>query len=129
MNKLTDIIDCYNKSAKNYADKFIDELDKKHFDQLLLKAFASENADKGPCIDLGCGPGQTTKFLSEHGLGKITGTDLSPEMIQVAKSINPHLSFETANMLSLQYPDNSFSSAIAFYAIVHFSPDEIKKAF
>ena len=41
MQELKDIIDCYDKTAESYADKFINELDDKHFDQILLKAFIS----------------------------------------------------------------------------------------
>jgi trans-aconitate methyltransferase len=83
------IIDCYTKTAKNYADKFLDELSKKHFDRMILKAFAAENFNNGKLIDLGCGPGQTTKYLSDCGLTNITGIDLSPEMVGVAKAIKP----------------------------------------
>ena len=129
MQKQDDIIDCYNKTANNYADKFIDELSKKHLDQILLKSFAAENVHNGKLIDLGCGPGQTTKYLSGRGLTDIIGTDISPEMITVAKSINPQLNFETADILSLKYPDNIFGSAVAFYSIVHFDYDQVKIAF
>ena len=128
MQELINIIDCYNKTAKNYADKFLHELDKKHLDRILLKAFANENMDKGKCIDLGCGPGQTTKYLFDCRLTGITGTDISPEMMEVAKSIHPMLHFERADMLQLQYADNSFGSAIAFYAIVHFDEEQLKIA-
>ena len=71
MQEQRDIIDCYDKTANNYADKFIDELTKKHLDRILLKSFAAENFNKGKLIDLGCGPGQTTKYLSECGLTEI----------------------------------------------------------
>lgn len=129
MQKQTDILDCYNKAAKTYADKFIDELSKKHLDRILLKSFAAENLNKGKLIDLGCGPGQTTKFLSDCGLTDLLGTDLSQTMIDVAKSINPTLNFETADMLNLNYPDGAFGSAVAFYAIVHFDDEQLKTAF
>ena len=124
-----DIIDCYNKTAKNYAEKYLNELSKKHLDQLLLKSFAAENAGRGKMIDLGCGPGQTTKFLSDCGVDDIIGTDISAEMINVARSIYPQLSFEIADMLSLPYPDHYFGSAIAFYSIVHFTYDQLEVAF
>jgi SAM-dependent methyltransferase len=123
------IIDCYNKTAKNYAEKFINELSKKHFDRILLTAFASENINKGRLIDLGCGPGQTTKFLLDCGLTDIIGVDLSPQMIAAAKAINPQLDFDTADMLQLKYEDGTFSAAIAFYSIVHFDYEQIKSAF
>ncbi len=123
------IIECYNKTAKNYADKFIDELSHKHLDQVLLSAFASENRDKGKLIDLGCGPGQTTKYLADCDWKDILGVDLSPEMVKVAKEINPQLNFETADMLNLPYADKTFGAAIAFYSIVHFDHAQIKIAF
>ena len=129
MNKQTEIIDCYNKTAKNYADKFGDELSHKHLDKILLTAFASENKNKGKMIDLGCGPGQTTRFLADCDVKDLVGADLSPDMIKVAKSINPQIDFVTADMLQLSYPDNSFGAAIAFYSIVHFDYNQIKDAF
>lgn len=106
----------------------MDELSHKHLDRILLKQFAEENKN-GNCIDFGCGPGQTTKCLFDCGMKDITGTDISPGIIAKAKELNPHINFEVADMLNLQYEDNTFSSAIAFYAIVHFTNDELKKAF
>jgi len=85
--------------------------------------------NRGKLIDLGCGPGQTTKYLSDCGLTDILGIDISPQMITVAKNINPQLHFDTADILNLKYPDKFFSSAIAFYSIVHFDYGQIKSAF
>ncbi|MDB5120298.1 MAG: hypothetical protein JWN56_1516 [Sphingobacteriales bacterium] len=96
------VIDCYNKTATSYADKFNDELNNKHLDRILLQAFAVENSSKGKLIDLGCGPGQTTKFLSNCGVTDLVGMDISPAMVTVAKHRNPSLQFEIADMLSLK---------------------------
>src|SRR5882762_8172118 len=98
MQEQQKVIECYDKTAQNYADKFIDELSKKHSDRMLLKAFASENLTNGTFIDLGSGPGQTTKYLSDCGVTDLIGTDISPAMIDVAKMIFPSLHFETADM-------------------------------
>src|ERR1700735_4211388 len=99
------IIETYDKVAEKYAVQFINELDHKPLDRLLLSSFYTENKDKGAFIDLGCGPGQTTKFLADCGCKDIIGTDISPGMIKSAKKINPQLSFEVADMLKLKYAD------------------------
>ena len=123
------IIDCYNKTAKNYAAKFFNELDHKHLDRILLKCFVDENINRGKLIDLGCGPGQTTKFIADQELTDTIGIDISDEMISVARTLNPHLHFETGDILDLKYPDQTFGSAIAFYSIVHFDHEQIKITF
>jgi SAM-dependent methyltransferase len=123
------IIECYNKTAGKYADALFDELLHKPFDRLILSEFGKENRSKGKIVDIGCGPGQTTRFLHQQGLMNIIGTDISPGMIEKARVLNPGIEFEVADMLKLQYPNNVFSSAIAFYAIVHFTETELKKAF
>ncbi len=129
MQEKKDIINCYDLTAENYAKKFFNELDSKPLDQILLKAFANQNKNKGKLIDLGCGPGQTTKFLFNCGCQNILGTDLSSEMVKVATRLNPNIKFEQADLLQLKYADNSFGSAIAFYAIVHFDYEQLQQAF
>jgi len=122
------IIGCYNKTAKNYADKFCNELDHKHLDRILLKCFVDENINNGKLIDLGCGPGQTTKFITDLELTDIIGIDFSEEMITVARTLNPHLHFETGDILNLKYHDQTFGSAVAFYSIVHFDHEQVRTA-
>ncbi|HSY75353.1 MAG TPA: class I SAM-dependent methyltransferase [Bacteroidia bacterium] len=126
--KRQQVIDCYNKTADKYAENLFDELYKKPFDRLILKQFVKENKDKGRVLDLGCGPGQTTRFLAEQGATNIIGTDISEGMVQKAKLLNPAIEFEVADMLNLHYTDKSFGSAVAFYAIVHFTETELKQA-
>lgn len=117
------------RPLKKYADKFKNELEWKHFDQIILKAFAIKNKSRGQLIDLGCGPGQTTKFLFDNGVTDILGIDLSPEMVKVASRLYQNIKFETADMLNLNYTEKSFGSAIAFYSIIHFNYEQIKTAF
>ncbi len=102
---------------------------KKHLDRLLLREFAAVNKDKGLCADLGCGPGQTTRFLYDHGLKDIVGIDLSLEMVSVARKLSPELKFETGDLLNIGYAPGYLGSALAFYAIVHFHPDQVRQCF
>ena len=128
MQEQINIIECYNKTAENYADKFLNELDHKHFDRIILMAFCEQNRKKGQLIDLGCGPGHTTYFIYKCGLENVICTYLSDEMVKVAKLHNPKINFEQADLLNLKYKENTLGSAIAFYAIVHFDYSQIKTA-
>jgi ubiquinone/menaquinone biosynthesis C-methylase UbiE len=123
------IIKCYNDVADNYAAERIDELSKKHLDRLLLKEFALVNKNKGICADFGCGPGQTTKFLYDHGIKDIIGVDISSRMIDTAQRLFPKIKFKTGDLLSLSYDSDYFICGIAFYAIIHFTYNQIKVAF
>lgn len=95
---------------------------------MILEKFANENKNKKLIADFGCGPGQTTAFLKKCGLKKIIGIDISPEMVKKARSLNKGIKFVTGNILKLEYDNNYFSSAVAFYAIVHFNYIQLKKA-
>ena len=129
MQPIQNIMHCYDSTAAEYTGKFMNELDHKHLDKILLYAFADENKDKGKLIDLGCGPGQTTMLLKNYGVHDIIGMDLSAEMVAQANGLNPDIEFETGDMLQLKYTDESFGSAVAFYAIVHFDDAALSKAF
>ncbi len=124
------ILEAYNKTAKAYANQFFNELEKKPLDRLLLQHFAREWAHQGALLDLACGPGQTTNFLYQSGVRNLTGLDLSEEMIQIAKTINPPaIQFTCGNLLQMDFEDQSFANAICFYGIVHFTTKELILAF
>jgi SAM-dependent methyltransferase len=95
---------------------------------MLLKSFAEENRNK-TVVDLGCGPGQTTKILKDCGVKKILGIDLSPVMAEKAAFLNKGIKFETGDVLNLKYADGYFGAAVAFYSIVHFTYPYVRKAF
>ncbi len=129
MNPQDKILQCYNTVAEDYAAERWDELSRKHFDRLLLKEFAFANKDSGLCADFGCGPGQTTRFLYDNGLQHIVGVDLSPAMVSAGKKLSPRIEFETGDLLDIAYPPAHLGSAVAFYAIVHFTKDQVRTCF
>jgi SAM-dependent methyltransferase len=119
---------CYNAVAREYAERFADELAHKPLDRELLRRFASEVAGRGQVYDLGCGPGQTTAFLHDCGVS-VRGLDLSAELLREARQRHPGIEFEVADILSLPLDASSLAGVIAFYSIVHFSPGELRRAF
>ncbi len=129
MQSLNKIITTYNTVANDYAAERSDELSKKPLGRLLLKEFARLNAGKGLMADFGCGPGHTTKFLYDNGATDIAGVDIAEAMVQAAGRLFPQITFETGNLLKLDYPAGHFGAALAFYAIVHFRDAELATAF
>jgi SAM-dependent methyltransferase len=118
---------CYDAVAREYAERFTDELAHKPLDREVLGRFASEVRGRGEVYDLGCGPGQTTAFLHGCGVG-VRGLDLSPELLREARRRHPGLPFEAGDMLALPLADGSLAGVVAFYAIVHLSPAGLERA-
>jgi len=119
----------YDATAAKYAEAFFNELSYKPLDREILKRFADDNKLKGLMADVGCGPGQTTKYLSDLGISEIIGIDFSDKMIEQAKKLNRKIQFETGNLLDLKKPGEYYGSIVAFYAIVHFNEDQLKQCF
>ncbi len=122
-------IECtYDTVAKEYAETFTGEHEKKPKDQEILRRFAQEIGDRKPVWDFGCGPGQTTKYLTDLGT-QISGLDLSTKALAQARAIHPGIIFRKGNILDLDFENNSIAGIVAFYAIVHFTMDQVALAF
>jgi ubiquinone/menaquinone biosynthesis C-methylase UbiE len=117
----------YDAVAAVYDDELRDELDAKPFDRNLL-ATVSELSNGGVLADVGCGPGHITDFLARSH-PEVIGIDLSPEMINIARTANPGLSFEVASMLDLPVADRAWTGIVAMYSIIHLNQDERRRAF
>jgi ubiquinone/menaquinone biosynthesis C-methylase UbiE len=83
-------------------------------------------------LDVACGTGTTSLYLSDKFDCQITGFDISDDLINIAnKSLeqndrNGKVKFEVANALEIPYPDNTFDVVIsqAFFILI----DEKEKA-
>ncbi|HLH49033.1 MAG TPA: class I SAM-dependent methyltransferase, partial [Roseiarcus sp.] len=70
-------------------------------------------------LDLGCGGGlPVAQSLVEHGFD-VTGVDLCPRQIELARQSAPRAKFFVADMTSAQFPAESFDAVVAFYSISH----------
>lgn len=128
MQDLKAIENMYDSVAKNYAKTFLNEHHKKPKDQEVLYRFSQMIIPNSEIWDLGCGCGETTKYLNELGV-KVSGLDLSAKMIEQAKIAYPDISFHKGNILALEFNNNSIDAIVSFYAIVHFTQDQVQQAF
>lgn len=118
----------YDTVAKEYAEKFCGEHEKKPKDREMLHRFSKELGDRKPVWDLGCGPGQTAAYLKNLGV-EISGLDISEGILEQARALWPDIHFEKGSLLDLAFTNDSIAGLVAFYAIVHFSEDQVRKAF
>jgi SAM-dependent methyltransferase len=126
-NTTRSVRESYDRLAEEYAIRLFDELQQKPLDRNLLVRFATEVGD-GQVCDMGCGPGHVGRYLSDLGV-RVFGLDLSPQMVQQARKLNPDLSFREGNMLALDLPDESLAGIAAFYAIVNIPKESLLVVF
>ncbi len=107
----------YDVVAETYARRFSDELSRKPFDRECLERFA-RGCPRGRVLDIGCGPGHVGRFLADLGLDVI-GVDLSPAMIDIARKLNPGMTFEAGDMKRIDHNAGSVAGIVAFYSLIH----------
>src|SRR6266436_2322273 len=112
------IRESYDRVADEYALRIFNELQHKPLDRELLNRFANEIAGRDAVCDMGCGPGQVARYLRDAGT-TVFGLDLSPQMIETARRLNPDISFREGNMMTLDLQDGTLAGIAAFYAIVN----------
>jgi SAM-dependent methyltransferase len=118
----------YDRVAAAYAEQFRDELAHKPLDRALLNTVFELAGAGGPVADIGCGPGQVTRYLHDGG-ATATGIDLSAGMVAAAQAASPEVEFRQGSMLDLPLKDGLLAAIVSFYAIIHLRPEEIGVAF
>ncbi|MFD4456721.1 class I SAM-dependent methyltransferase [Nocardia sp. NPDC058480] len=86
--------------------------------------FARTHLSPGPVLDLGCGPGHFTKFLTDAGI-PATGIDMVPEFITHARTTYPGVPFELGSLRTLNAPTDSVPAILAWFSLIHLDPTEL----
>jgi ubiquinone/menaquinone biosynthesis C-methylase UbiE len=118
----------YNIIAKEWTEKFSGEHNNKPKDQETLIRFSKGIGNRKPVWDFGCGPGNTAEYLKNLGV-QISVLDLSETILEQARSIHPDINFQKGNILDLEFDNDSIAGVIAFYAIIHFTEEQVSMAF
>lgn len=120
----------YDTVAEDYTEWVRDELAAKPLERAVLSGFAElvRAAGAGPVVDVGCGSGRVTAHL--HGLGlAVSGIDLSPRMVAVARRTYPTLHFDEGSMMALDLRDGVLGAMVAWYSIVHIPAERLPGVF
>lgn len=125
--KAGDVQASYDRVADEYVRRIYDELRHKPLDRQLLDRFADRVRSMGLACDMGCGPGQVARYLHQRG-AQIFGIDLSPQMVERARSLNPGIAFMSGDMLALDTADGAWAGIAAFYSIIHIARADVVRA-
>lgn len=116
-NKLA--IDTYNLIASEYDNEFgTDYSDAPYIDKFL------ESLNGKEILDIGCGLGNLTNYMNEHGFNVI-GIDLSDEMLKIAKSKYKHITFKKMDMREINI-DKQFDGISLLYSLFHLTKMEVE---
>lgn len=110
----------WQKRAKGYDDWF-GRISSQAFADVLTAA-GSDLAGRA-VLDICCGPGHLTAMLAERGADAV-GLDFAPDMVKVARTAHPGLSFVQGDAENLPLPDQSQDLVTCCFGLLHFSdPD------
>jgi SAM-dependent methyltransferase len=75
-------------------------------------------------LDVGCGSGWATRMLAEYAFnGRVTGIDISDEMISIARASSqsqPNVDFEIASAEQLPFNDHEFTHAFSMESLYYY---------
>ena len=118
----------FDAGAEAYARAFADELTRKPFDRHRLDELAAGTRRNGRILDLGTGAGgQIGRYLADRGC-TATGVDFSARSIEIARRLNPGMTFQVADIRSLPFPDASMAAIAAFYCLIYGTDDDVLAA-
>ncbi|WP_243421042.1 class I SAM-dependent DNA methyltransferase [Micromonospora globispora] len=124
---MTETRAAYDTVAIDYA-RLIPDVVEGPLDRGVLAAFAELVGGAGPVVEVGCGTGRITAHLRDLGLD-ISGIDLSPGMLEVARRNHPGLRFDVGTMTDLPLPDGGLAGLVAWYSIIHVPPQRLPGVF
>jgi SAM-dependent methyltransferase len=116
------VAQAYSSLAGRYIELF-GSVDSVHPDDLRL-IDGHLGRLPGPVLDLGCGPGHLSGFLSMTG-SEVTGIDLVPEFIAYARQSQPAARFKVGSFTELARPDASVCGVLAWFSLIHLDPGEL----
>lgn len=120
MDPVKETIKVYDKFANSWAK---DQLDISFLENLFNKFKKLLNGKK--ILDLGCGPGREAKYFISKGF-EYTGLELSKEILELAKKIEPNAKYVFGDMRNIPFEDNSFNGVISLTSIIHIPKNQVE---
>ncbi|MBK7183240.1 MAG: class I SAM-dependent methyltransferase [Bacteroidetes bacterium] len=121
-NKTKQAVAVFNKYAENYQERFMDTTLYWDTFNVFCENIKPEAAE---ILEVACGPGNITKhILDSHPDYKITGTDLAPNMIELAKKNNPTANFQLMDGRAIKSLNKKYDGIISGFFFPYLSKED-----
>jgi len=114
-------INTFDKYASQYMDKFI------NYEPYIetYRNLSSLLKVDYEILDVACGPGNISKFLLDQNPQlRVHGIDLSPQMVNLAKSNNPTATFEIMDGREISSFNKKYDVIVAGFYLPYLSKEE-----
>lgn len=125
MDRYQETFNTWNKLAQLYQDKFMDlDLYNETYD-----LFCDSIYIKNPTLlELGCGPGNITKYLlCKRPDFIIKAIDVAPHMIQLAQQNIPNAHFQVMDVREIDSLQKQFNAIVCGFCIPYLSESDVLK--
>lgn len=80
-------------------------------------------------LDVGCGTGVLSRYLTDERKARVTGIDQNEAMLSVASAISPQIRWDRGRAELLPYENNSFDAVVSQFALslFHNAEDAVKE--
>lgn len=118
-------VSLFNKHAESYSTKFSDvSMYSKGLD-LFEYELRFEN---GRVLDVACGPGNCMRYLLDRNPNlSFLGTELAPDMIRIAKEINPTADFRLLDSKAIKQLDDKFDGILISFCLPYLNGVEAEQ--
>lgn len=123
--KYKETSETWNKLASVYEEKFMDlDIYNETYDAF-CELVKTHNAK---ILELGCGPGNITRYLLQKRKDfLILGTDVAPNMLELAKQNNPTASFQLLDTRDILQLREKYDGIVAGFIIPYLSKEDVDK--
>lgn len=122
MDKSKAAVDIFDKYAREYEEQFMDVSLYQGALDIFCRSITKENAT---VLELGCGPGNITKYLLDKRPDfKILGTDLSAKMLERARVNNPQAEFKILDCRKILSLGTTYDAIMCGFCLPYLSKQE-----
>lgn len=125
MDRYKETFETWNKVAELYEGKFMHMDIYNHTYDYLCNSVEKPNAK---ILEVGCGPGNVTKYLLNRRPDfKISGIDIAPKMIELAKKNNPVANFAVMDCRQLETIKKTYDAIVCGFCLPYLSQADCTK--
>lgn len=123
---MSDVVAAYDRAAEAYAEREAPLFDKKPYDRARIDVVLGSCPEGRPILDVGCGPGQVSRYLASKG-AKVIGVDASSRMLELARAAGGDVRYERADFGDLAYEAGSIGGVVCLDSLIHLDADALTR--